>query len=60
MTKEYISKALRGVFPIKVDPFDVVKLSRPIPEELVGPDEVLSAFQPILSELERKLSDEMP
>jgi hypothetical protein len=57
VVEKYLTRAFRGAFPIIVDPFDVVKLSRPAPGSLASPEEVLSAFDPIIAELERKLDD---
>ena len=56
VTEKYLTRAFRGTFPIPIDPFDTQKLSRPLPEILVNPGEVLAAFGPIVLELEEKLN----
>jgi restriction system protein len=57
VAEKYLTRAFRGVYPINMDPFDLVRLSRPLPTSFAGPDEVLSAFHPIINELEQKLDD---
>lgn len=55
VAEKYISRAFRGAFPIAVDPFDAAKLCRPLPEEFSNPEQVLTTFVPVISELEEKL-----
>lgn len=56
VTEKYLTRAFRGMFPITVDPFDTMRLSRPLPEILTNPREVLAAFDHIIVEMEGKLS----
>lgn len=56
VTEKYLTRAFRGTFPIPVDPFDTMKFSRPLPEILANPGEVLAAFDYIILELEEKLN----
>lgn len=56
VTEKYLTRAFRGMFPITVDPFDTMRLSRPLPEILANPGEVLAAFDHIIVELEEKLN----
>ncbi len=56
VTEKYLTRAFRGKFPIPVDPFDTMRLSRPLPDSLASHGEVLAIFNPIIGELEEKLS----
>jgi restriction system protein len=53
--EKYLGLAFRAAFPITVEPFDVMKLDRQVPEILGSSQEVISAFEPLVAELESKL-----
>ncbi len=53
---KYLSAAFRSAYPIEVDPFDIEKLRRSLPSRFTRPGEVVEAFQPVIAELEGKLT----
>lgn len=53
--EKYLNKAFREVFPINVDPFDIKMLARTFPEQLLSNEEVVVAFDTIITELEQTL-----
>ncbi|MER9240671.1 restriction endonuclease [Mesorhizobium sp. M0633] len=55
VVERYLSLAFRGAFPIALDLFDIMKLDRKAPKTLSNPSEVLSAFEPLIAELEGML-----
>lgn len=56
VAEKYIGLAFRSAYPILVDPFDIAKTSRILPDSLCSPADVVEAFEPLIDELEGLLS----
>lgn len=55
VVEKCLGLAFRGAFPIVLDPFEIVKLDRPVPDTFSSPEEVLLVLKPLITELEAKL-----
>jgi hypothetical protein len=57
VAEKYLTRAFRGAFPITVDPFDTAKFARPLPDQFLNAEQILTVLAPVISELEGKLSE---
>lgn len=54
-TENILGIAFRGLYPIKLDMFDLIKLNKHPPIVLEGPDDVLALLEPAIKDLEGRL-----
>lgn len=54
---KYLGLTFRGAFPITVDPFDAQMVSETLPDTILDVNEAFLALEPLIAELEKKLSD---
>lgn len=54
-TERILGIAFRGLYPIKLDMLDLIKLNKHPPMVLEGPDDVLTLLEPAIKDLEERL-----